>query len=298
MPLNLAILSRSVEVHSTERLRDAAHARGHHVDVLNPLSLTLEIDARQSRLYLGGAELPHYDAVIPRIGTSINFYGLAVLRQLQSAGSVSLNDAAAVALAQDKLASMQRLAAAGVPMPATAFAHSPRETDHLLRLVGGAPAIIKLVEGTQGVGVVLGETEKSARSVVEAFRKARIDLMIQHYVGEAQGRDLRVFIVGGEIVAAMERQGADDDFRSNLHRGGTAVPAVLSEAEAREALRAVAAIGLELAGVDILRSDRGPLVIEVNASPGLEGIEATTGMDLASRIIVKCEQLAAAAGGR
>jgi ribosomal protein S6--L-glutamate ligase len=284
--MNIAILSRNAEIHSTARLAEAARARGHHVDILNPLAVTLEF-GDVPRVHYRGLQLPAYDVVVPRIGASISLYGLAVLRQFEP-----LNASAAIARAQDKLLSTQCLAQHHIPMPATAFAHDAGESDHLLRLVGGAPAIVKLVEGTQGVGVVLGETEKSLRSMIEAFRGARVDILVQQFIEEAGAKDLRAFVIRGEVIAAMERSGAAGDFRSNLHRGGSAQAITLTADEQALALQAASVIGLDVAGVDMLRSKRGALVIEVNASPGLEGIEAVSGVDVAGAMIAAAETLA------
>lgn len=289
--MNIAILSRNAEIHSTARLADAARARGHHVDILNPLAVTLEF-GDVPRVHYRGLQLPAYDVVVPRIGASISLYGLAVLRQFELLGTKTLNASAAIARAQDKLLSTQCLAQHHIPMPATAFAHDAGESDHLLRLVGGAPAIVKLVEGTQGVGVVLGETEKSLRSMIEAFRGARVDILVQQFIEEAGAKDLRAFVIRGEVIAAMERSGAAGDFRSNLHRGGSAKAITLTADEQALALQAASVIGLDVAGVDMLRSKRGALVIEVNASPGLEGIEAVSGVDVAGAMIAAAETLA------
>lgn len=289
--MNIAILSRNAEIHSTARLAEGARARGHHVDILNPLAVTLEF-GDVPRVHYRGLQLPAYDVVVPRIGASISLYGLAVLRQFELLGTKTLNASAAIARAQDKLLSTQCLAQHHIPMPATAFAHDAGESDHLLRLVGGAPAIVKLVEGTQGVGVVLGETEKSLRSMIEAFRGARVDILVQQFIEEAGAKDLRAFVIRGEVIAAMERSGAAGDFRSNLHRGGSAKAITLTADEQALALQAASVIGLDVAGVDMLRSKRGALVIEVNASPGLEGIEAVSGVDVAGAMIAAAETLA------
>ena len=289
--MNIAILSRNAEIHSTARLAEGARARGHHVDILNPLAVTLEF-GDVPRVHYRGLQLPAYDVVVPRIGASISLYGLAVLRQFELLGTKTLNASAAIARAQDKLLSTQCLAQRHIPMPATAFAHDAGESDHLLRLVGGAPAIVKLVEGTQGVGVVLGETEKSLRSMIEAFRGARVDILVQQFIEEAGAKDLRAFVIRGEVIAAMERSGAAGDFRSNLHRGGSAQAITLTADEQALALQAASVIGLDVAGVDMLRSKRGALVIEVNASPGLEGIEAVSGVDVAGAMIAAAETLA------
>lgn len=288
--MRIAILSRNAEIYSTRRLSEACEARGHHVDILDALAVTLEIDPAGPRLYYGALPLAAYDAVIPRIGASISLYGLAVLRQMEELGTYALNGTDAVALAQDKLASSQRLAGAGLPLPVTAFAHDARHSDHLVALVGGAPVIVKQIEGTQGVGVVLAESERSARSVIEAFRGAQVDILVQRFVEEAGSRDLRVFVVGNEVVAAMERQGSGDDFRANIHRGGSAEQVPISDQERDVALRAASAVGLKVAGVDMLRANAGPQIMEVNSTPGLEGIEGASGVDIAEKMVAFLER--------
>jgi ribosomal protein S6--L-glutamate ligase len=229
--------------------------------------------------------LPRYDAVIPRIGASITFYGLAVLRQFEMMGTWSLNESVAIGRSRDKLRSLQLLSRAGIGLPVTGFAHSTRDTEDLIDMVGGAPLVIKLLEGTQGIGVVLGETHSSAKSVIEAFRGVNSNILVQEFVKEAKGVDIRCFVIGGKVIGAMMRKGAEDDFRSNLHRGGSASVVKITPEERSTAIRAAKTLGLNVAGVDLLRSNHGPVVMEVNSSPGREGIEKATEIDIASKII-------------
>jgi ribosomal protein S6--L-glutamate ligase len=288
--MDLAILSRRPDLYSTRRLVEAAEALGHAVRVLDTLRCTIHLSARGPELHYDGEKLPDLDAVIPRIGASVTFYGLAVLRQFEAMGVYCLNGSIAVNRSRDKLRAHQLLAKRGVGLPATAFAHRADSADDLVRSVGGPPVVVKLLEGTQGVGVVLCETKTAAQSVIEAFRGLRAYFLVQEYIAEAGGADLRVLVVGGEAAAAMRRQGADGEFRSNLHRGGRAEPVALTPEEERTAVEAVEALGQQAAGVDVLRSNRGPLVLEVNSSPGLEGIERATGVDVASRIVRHVEK--------
>ncbi|MEZ5851279.1 MAG: 30S ribosomal protein S6--L-glutamate ligase [Hyphomicrobiaceae bacterium] len=283
--MNLAMLARNPSLYSHRRLVEAARARGHTIDVINTLHVHMNITSNNPVLRYGGKTLPVYEAVIPRIGASITNYGLAVLRQFEMQGVFPLNESVAIGRSRDKLRALQLLARAGVGLPTTAFAHGPRQAGEVIAEVGGAPVVIKLLEGTQGMGVILAETEASARSIIEAFSAANVNILIQEYVREASGSDLRVLIVGGKIIAAMKRIGGKGDFRSNLHRGGRAEATSLSPDEETAALKSVEALGLNVAGVDMLRSNRGPLVMEVNASPGIEGIEKATGIDIAGSMI-------------
>lgn len=283
--MKIAILSRDGTLYSCKRLKQAALNRGHFVDIIDPLSCYMNINPASSSVHYKGRQLPHYDAVIPRIGSAITFYGTAVLRQFEMLGSYPLNESVAITRARDKLRSMQLLARQGIDLPMTGIAHSPDDTHDLIEMVGGAPLVVKLVEGTQGIGVVLAETRQAAESVIDAFRGLNAHILVQEFIKEAQGRDVRCLVVGGRVVAAIERQAKDGDFRSNLHRGGTAVVASITPQEREVAIRAASTMGLDVAGVDILRATRGPLVMEVNASPGLEGIEKTTGIDIAAQII-------------
>ncbi|EKA0922077.1 30S ribosomal protein S6--L-glutamate ligase, partial [Salmonella enterica] len=238
-----------------------------------------------SSIHYKGRRLPHYDAVIPRIGSAITFYGTAALRQFELLGSYPLNESVAITRARDKLRSLQLLARQGIDLPITGIAHSPDDTSDLIKMVGGAPLVVKLVEGTQGIGVVLAETRQAAESVIDAFRGLNAHILVQEYIAEAKGCDIRCLVVGNEVVAAIERCAKAGDFRSNLHRGGVASIATITPRERDIAIKAAQTLGLDVAGVDILRAARGPLVMEVNASPGLEGIEKTTGVDIAGRMI-------------
>ncbi|MFO3903461.1 30S ribosomal protein S6--L-glutamate ligase [Enterobacter hormaechei] len=283
--MKIAILSRDGTLYSCKRLRDAAEQRGHQVEILDPLSCYMNISPAASSIHYKGRQLPHFDAVIPRIGSAITFYGTAALRQFELLGSYPLNESVAITRARDKLRSLQLLARQGIDLPITGIAHSPDDTSDLIEMVGGAPLVVKLVEGTQGIGVVLAETRQAAESVIDAFRGLNAHILVQEYIQEAKGRDIRCLVVGDEVVAAIERQAKEGDFRSNLHRGGVARVVEITAREREIALKAAHTLGLDIAGVDILRADRGPLVMEVNASPGLEGIEKTTGMDIAGKMI-------------
>ena len=279
------MLARNPELYSHRRLCEAAKQRGHEIEVVNTLRCYMNITSHRPELHYNGRRLEGFDAVIPRIGASVTYYGLAVLRQFEMMGVWPLNESVAIGRSRDKLRSMQLLARAGIGLPVTAFAHDPKQTAEVLKLVGGAPVIIKLIEGTQGIGVVLGETESSAKSVIEAFRGANVNILVQEFIREANGTDIRALVVGGRVVAAMQRTGGGDDFRSNLHRGGSAAAVKISREERSTALRAARTMGLNVCGVDMLRSKHGPVVMEVNSSPGLEGIEKATGRDIAGAII-------------
>jgi ribosomal protein S6--L-glutamate ligase len=284
--MKIMILSRSSQLYSTRRLVEVATARGHQVDITDTLRCHMNITSTRPSIHYKGMELEGYDAVIPRIGASITFYGTAVVRQLDMMGVYCMNDAIAITNARDKLRSLQLLSQKGIGLPITGFAHSMDEIKDLIKMVGGPPLVIKFLEGTQGIGVILVETAKAARSVLEAFLGLKVNIMVQEYIQEAGGADIRCFVVGGKVVASMKRQsGSPEEFRSNLHRGGTATLVEITDEERRIAIRAAEIIGLNVAGIDIVRSDRGPLIMEVNASPGLEGIEKTTGMDVASEMI-------------
>ena len=290
--MRIAVLSRNAGLYSTRRLVEAAEARGHEVDVLDVLHCTAHLTPTGPEVHLHGRELPRYDAVVPRIGASVTFYGLAIVRQFEATGAWCLNGSVGIQRSRDKLRSHQLLARRGLGLPRTAFAHQPDAADDLIRAVGGPPVIIKLLEGTQGVGVVLAETKKAAESVIQAFRGLKAYFLVQEFIAEAGGSDLRMFVVGDKVVASMVRTGAEGEFRSNLHRGGSAGAAKISPAERKTAVQAVRALGLRVAGVDVLRSGRGPLVLEVNSSPGLEGIERATEKDLAGTIVAYIEKQA------
>lgn len=283
--MKIAMLARNAGLYSHQRLVQAAEERGHEITVLNTLRCSMNITSHRPSVLYNGETLPKYDAIIPRIGASITQYGLAVLRQFEMMGTWSLNESVAIGRSRDKLRSLQILARKGLGLPVTAFAHDPKQADDVLKIVGGAPAVIKLLEGTQGIGVVLGETEKSAKSVIEAFRGANVNILVQEFIKEAGASDIRIFVIGGKVVASMMRTGMPDDFRSNLHRGGTARNVRITPEERSTAIRAAKAMGLNVAGVDILRSNHGPVIMEVNSSPGLEGIEQTTGADIAGQVI-------------
>ena len=283
--MKLAILSRNSKLYSTRRLVEAARERHHTVRVLDPLRCYLRISSEGFEMHHRGRPISGYNAVIPRIGASITRYGTAVLRQFELMGSFTPNSSDAIARARDKLRSHQLLAAQGIGLPVTVFGDNPDDTIDLLSMLGPPPHVIKLNEGTQGAGVMLTEKPSASRSVVEALRGLYANFLVQEFIAEAKGADLRCFVVGGEVVAAMRRQAPKGDFRSNLHRGGSARAVRVSQAEQATAVRAASVLGLGVAGVDLIRSKRGPLVLEVNSSPGLEGIEAATGIDIAGRVV-------------
>ncbi|GAA4822589.1 putative alpha-L-glutamate ligase [Marinicella pacifica] len=283
--MKIALLSRNARLYSSRRLVEAAQKRGHEVRVVDALRCYMNISSNNPVLHYRGEDLTDFDAVIPRIGASITFYGTAVLRQFEMMGVYPLNESVAVTRSRDKLRSLQLLSRKGIGMPVTGFANSPDDIPDLIKMVGGAPLVIKLLEGTQGIGVVLAETRKAAESVIEAFLGLNANIMVQEFIKEAGGADIRCFVIGGKVVAAMKRQGAEGEFRSNLHRGGSASLIKLRPEERQTAIRAAKIMGLNVAGVDLLRADRGPVVMEVNSSPGLEGIERATGKDVAGLII-------------
>ena len=283
--MKLAILSRNAKLYSTRRLVEAARQRRHTVRVLDPLRCYLRISSDGFGMHYKGRPIGDYDAVVPRIGASVTRYGTAVLRQVEMMGSYTPNPSDAIARARDKLRAHQLLAAQGIGLPVTVFGDNPDDTADLLSMLGPPPHVIKLNEGTQGAGVMLTEKPAASRGVIEALRGLYADFLVQEFVAEARGADLRCFVVGDRVVASMRRQAPEGDFRSNLHRGGSAEAVSASAAEQEMAVRAAAVLGLGVAGVDMLRSHRGPLVLEVNASPGLEGIEAATGLDIAGAVI-------------
>lgn len=283
--MQIAILSRNRHLYSTRRLIEAAQGRGHQVRIIDPLKCVMDVTSRRPAVYYRGETLPRFDAVIPRIGASVTFYALAVLRQFEVMGVYPANESVAIGRSRDKLRSLQLLARAGVGMPDTAFAHSPDDTKTLVQLVGGAPLVLKLLQGTQGRGIVLAETNKAAESVIDAFRELDANFLVQQFIQEAGGADIRAFVIGNRVVAAMLRQAKEGEFRSNLHRGGSASIVKLSPQERATAIKAARTVGLNVAGVDIVRGKDGPLVLEVNSSPGLEGIENATGKDVAGMVI-------------
>jgi len=288
--MKIAILSRNKKLYSTNALYEAGLKRGHEMRVIDYVRCHMEITSMRPAIFLGSEKLEGFDAVIPRIGASQTFFGCAVVRQFEMMDVYSLNESVAISRSRDKLRSLQLLARKGIGLPVTGFAHDPRATDALIDQVGGAPLVIKLLEGTQGVGVVLAETRQAAESVIEAFRGLNANILAQEFIKEAGGADIRCLVVDGKVVAAMKRQGKEGEFRSNLHRGGTASVIKITPEERSTAVRAASILGLRVAGVDLLRSNHGPVVMEVNSSPGLEGIETTTGKDIAKMIIEVIEK--------
>jgi ribosomal protein S6--L-glutamate ligase len=283
--MKIGILSTNRNLYSTKRLVEAAKERGHEVLVINHKQCYMNITSHNPSVHWKGEAIEGVDAIIPRIGASVSFYGTAVVRQFEMMGVYSLNESVAITRSRDKLRASQLLARKGIGLPVTGFANSPNDTEDLLKIAGGAPVVIKLLEGTQGVGVVLAETKKAAESVIEAFRGLKANFMVQEFIKEAGGADIRCFVIGDKVVAAMKRQGKEGEFRSNLHRGGTAKLIKITPEERSTAVRSARAMGLNVAGVDLLRSNHGPVVMEVNSSPGLEGIETATGKDIAGMII-------------
>ncbi len=283
--MKIAILSRGPRLYSTRRLVEAAKARGHETKVIDTLRCYMNMATAKPSINYRGNPLDDFDAVIPRIGASITFYGAAVVRQFEMMGVYSVNESVAISRSRDKLRSMQLLARRDIGLPVTGFAHTADDIPDLINMVGGAPLVVKLLEGTQGVGVVLCETRKAAESVIEAFFGIDVNIMVQEYIAEAGGADVRCFVIGDRVVAAMRRQAQPGEFRSNLHRGGSASVARISPAERRTAVAAARAMGLNVAGIDLIRSNHGPLVLEVNSSPGLEGIEEASGIDVASLVV-------------
>jgi len=289
--MKILILSRNAALYSTDALVKAAQSRGHEVRVVDYLRCYMNITSRKPKIYVDGEELKP-DAVIPRIAATHTFYGNAVVRQFEMMGVFTVNDSVAIARSRDKLRSMQLLARKGVGLPVTAFAHHTDATSELIKMCGGAPLVIKLLEGTQGAGVVLAETKNAAQSVIEAFKAGNMNILVQEFIEEAKGADIRCIVVGGKVVASMKRQAEEGEFRSNLHRGGSAQKVKISPEERAVACRAAKAMGLNVAGVDLLRSNHGPVVMEVNSSPGLEGIEQCSGKDVAGVIIEYIERAA------
>ncbi|MEO1489094.1 MAG: 30S ribosomal protein S6--L-glutamate ligase [Pseudomonadota bacterium] len=283
--MKIAMLARNPNLYSHVRLKEAAEERGHSLEILNTTRCNVNIASHRPTLTYNGETLPDYDAVIPRIGASITNYGLAVLRQFEMRGVWPLNESVAIGRSRDKLRSLQILSKYGIGLPLTAYANDPKAAEEIIKAVNGPPVVIKLLEGTQGIGVVLAETMSSAKSVIEAFRGANVNILVQEFIKEAGGTDIRALVVGGKVVAAMKRTGAADDFRSNLHRGGSAQVVKITPAERSTAVSAARRMGLNVCGVDMLRSNHGPVIMEVNSSPGIEGIEKATERDIASTII-------------
>jgi ribosomal protein S6--L-glutamate ligase len=290
--VKIAILSRQSKCYSTQRLVEAAKERGHEVLIINTLNCYMNIVAHKPAIYYKGQALEGIDAIIPRIGSSITFYGTAVVRQCEMMGIFSVNESVAISRSRDKLRSLQLLARKGIGLPVTGFAHYSDDMPHLISLVGGSPVVIKLLEGTQGMGVVLAETQKAAESVLDAFSGVKANILVQEFIKEAECSDIRCLVIGGKVVASMKRQAPPGEFRSNLHRGGNSSKVKISAEERATAVRAAQVMGLNVAGVDILRSRNGPVVLEVNSSPGLKGIESTTNIDVANKIIEFIEKTA------
>lgn len=288
--MKIAILSRNNNLYSTRRLKEAAEARGHCVVIVDYLRCYMNITSEKPTVHFRGSELPHFDAIIPRISAKRTFYGTAIVRQFETGGTFSINPSIAITRSRDKLRSQQLLTMKGVAMPITGLANSPSDIDDLISVVGKPPLVIKLLEGTQGVGVVLAETKKAAESVIQAMMGLNANILVQEYIKEAEGADIRCFVVGDKVVAAIRRRAAPGEFRSNIHRGGKAELIKITKAEREMAIQAAKIMGLKMAGVDLLRSNRGPLIMEVNSSPGLEGIENTTNIDVAELIIKYIEK--------
>lgn len=291
--MKIAILSLDPNLYSTRRLKDSGEKRGHQMRVINYMCCYLNITADKPMVMYQGKPLDDFDAIIPRIGASQTFYGTAVVRQFEVMGVKSANPTQGISRSRDKLRSLQILSGENIGLPVTGFAYLTEDIDHLIEMVGGAPLVIKLLEGSQGIGVVLAETHQAAKSVIEAFRGLQANILVQEFIKEAGGMDIRCLVINSKVVASIKRQGAEGEFRSNLHRGGTAEKIQLTSQELTTAIRAAKAMGLPIAGVDMVRSHRGPLVLEVNSSPGLEGIEKATGVDVAGKIIEFLEKSAA-----
>lgn len=283
--MKIAILSSKASLYSTSRMKEAGEKRGHEVRVVDYRRCYMNITSHRPSILFQGEPLEGFDAIIPRIAASYTFYGTAVVRQFEMMGVFPVNESVAISRSRDKLRSLQLLARDGIGLPVTAFARDTKDTQGIINLVGGAPLVIKLLEGTQGIGVVLAETKKAAESVIDAFRGLDANILVQEFIKEAGGADIRCFVVGNRVVAAMMRQGAPGEFRSNLHRGGSASKIKLTPEERSTAVRAAKSMGLNVSGVDILRSNHGPVIMEVNSSPGLEGIEEATGVDVAGKVI-------------
>lgn len=283
--MKIGILSRKPALYSTKRLFDSGAERGHEMQVIDPLLCYMDIASHKPSIHYKGAPLEGFDAIIPRIGASITFYGTAVVRQFEMMGVYCVNESVAITRSRDKLRALQLLARKGIGLPVTGFAHSTKFTDDIIRLAGGAPLVIKLLEGTQGIGVVLAETQKAAESVIDAFRGLKANILVQEFIKESGGTDIRCLVIGDRVVASMMRKGKEGDFRSNLHRGGSAMPVKLTPEERSTAVRSAGIMGLNVAGVDMLRSNHGAVVMEINSSPGLRGIEEASGKNVAGSII-------------
>lgn len=283
--MKIALMCQNPNLYSHQRLIEAAKERDHEIEVINHIHCYINITSHRPSIWYQGKKLEGFDAVIPRIGASVTFFGAAVLRQFEVMGVYPVNESVAITRSRDKLRSLQLLARKGIGLPVTVFAHKTSNASEILDLIGGAPVVIKLLEGTQGIGVVLGETPSSAESIIQAFGGVNTNILVQEFVKEAQGEDIRCLVVDGKVVASMIRKGKDGDFRSNLHRGGSAQVVKITPQERATAVGAASAMGLNVCGVDMLRSNHGPVVMEVNSSPGLEGLEKATNIDVAARII-------------
>ena len=288
--MKIALLSRNPNLYSSRRLIEAAEERGHEVQVIDVLRAYMNITSHKPSIHYKGEELDGFDVVIPRIGASVTFYGAAVLRQFEMMNVFPLNESVAITRSRDKLRTLQLLSRKGIGLPVTVYASKPDDVKDMIKMVGGAPLVVKLLEGTQGIGVVLAETQKAAESVIEGFMGIKANILIQEYIKEANGADIRCFVIGGKVVAAIKRQAASGEFRSNIHRGGTAEVIRITPEERSTAVRAAKIMGLNVAGVDLLRANHGPVVMEVNSSPGLQGIESATGKDIAGMIIEYIEK--------
>jgi len=288
--MRIALMARNANLYSHQRLIEAAEDRGHDIQVIDTMRVYIHIAAHRPEMYYRGEKLGDFDAVIPRIGASVTFFGTAILRQFEMMGVYPLNESVAISRSRDKLRSHQLLARKGIGLPVTVFAHSTSRADDIIEMLGGAPVVIKLLEGTQGIGVVLGETAGAAKSMIQAFGGLKANILVQEFIKESGGSDIRCLVVGDKVVASMMRKGAEGDFRSNLHRGGSAQAVKITPEERSTAVRAAKVMGLNVCGVDMLRSNHGPVVMEVNSSPGLEGVEKATGKDVAGTIIAFLEK--------
>lgn len=295
--MKIAILATNAKLYSHRRLVIAGEAAGHHMTIINPLHCYMNVAASQPKVhYRGGEPLPYYDAVIPRIGVSNTFYGTAVLRHMETMGMYTLNESIAISRSRDKFRSLQLLARKGIPMPLTSFAQSPDDTEDLIRMVGGTPLVIKLLEGTQGKGVILADSHQSAVSMINAFKDMHVNILVQQFISESHGTDIRCLVVGDKVVAAIKRQAKEGEFRANVHQGGRALKVKLTSQERALAVAAMKTMGLKVAGVDMLRSNQGPLILEINSSPGLEAVEKTTEINIAGEIIRFIEKHAKPSG--
>lgn len=284
--MKIAILATNPNLYSHKRLVEAGVGAGHEVKIINPLYCYMNVAASNPNVhYRGGEPLERFDAVIPRIGASMTYYGTAVLRHMETMGMYSINESIAICRSRDKFRALQLLARKGIPMPLTSFAQSPDDTEDLIRMVGGAPLVIKLLEGTQGKGVILAESDQSAINIINAFKEMRANILVQEFIQESRGMDIRCFVIGDKVVASIRRQARDGEFRANVHQGGKAMKVKLSPQERAIAVAAAKTMGLKVAGVDLIRSNHGPLVLEINSSPGLEGVEKATGVNIAGKII-------------